>query len=287
MILYFLQGKVQSSPHTFSKLKNLLKVFKFSELVMEFIERPSENSQVDHYKAYFVKNLVRFLLNVVSNECEMVNSIKVLILIKLKELIRGTVTQCSKMYKSNLNCIIRQLVDLVLENDKQREELSKSVVEIITIFMIDCQSVFADVLEEVDILPEDRVEFELLSTNQYQYRKTKIKDEIKRFLDIPGRGVYSLKYLRKRIDDNREEFISLFKESRQEFRCLPNNNNLPLDLVFELLKCVQGSKESVRVEASKILGDIGPVDLNTLVLQDNGNQKDLIVAVRGSKLVIE
>lgn len=217
---------------------------KFSELIIKFIIRASDNALIDHYKEYFVKDIVLFLLTVTCEDHLIPNAVKVPLLLWVLQFIKRTVGHCNEMYKENLNRIAALLVDLAMEN-KEDLPLCETIAEVIKLFFVDYRQLFADTLDKIDILPEDHPSFEYVSTIQVGYAKGTIKEEIKRFLAVPKRSVYSLRYLRKKIGQEEKEFIALFQELKQGLRNIPNTDNLAHKLVLTLLKSIKEEKEEV------------------------------------------
>lgn len=245
IILSNLQEQMHSARFMFAKLKALQKFLKFGELLLEFVERPSDNEQINYYKEYFVKDVVLFTLHAVCTNKEIVCPMKVPILRSLLEFIKKTVTHCQEIYKDFLNRMVTQLMDLAMEN---REDLilCECIADIFQ-HIFDCGKIhFPDALETIDILPEDHASFEMVSTMQLSFQKATIKEEIERFLALRGRGVYSFKYLRRMISENEKEFVGLFQELKEGLRIIPNTDNLAHRLVFSMLEYMKIGSEEVR-----------------------------------------
>lgn len=211
---------------------------------MEFIVGASLNTQMDFYKNYFVKDIVLFLVHFVRKEKIIPNVIKIRVLNLLLEIIKRTVSHCQQMFADNLNRIIAELADLAMEN-REDSSLCDCIAELIKYFMESCKRIFSDTLGIVDILPEDHLSFEYVSTIQVVYAKETIGEEIERFLAVPKRGIYSLKYIRRKIQENEKEFIELFQALKQDLRNVPNTSNLAHRLVSALLRYIKDEKEEV------------------------------------------
>lgn len=274
-----LQQNVQSSELLLGKLKNLLKFLKFTDLLMKFIIKAADTERVDDYKFYFVKNIILFLVSEVSEDRIIPNDVKIRILQHILDYIKRTIVHCTRLYKDNLNQIIGKLVDLALFN-KTDFPLCEEIAEIFKYFFVDSRQLLGDTLGMVDIVPEDHPAFEHVSSVQHGYARDTLCKEIERFLMVPMRSVHSMKYLRKRIHDNEKEFIELFKSQNQpEIRNISNTESLSHRFVVALLKCVKDGNPAMQNEATKILGDIGPMDLNTMILNRIGYSADLIKCV--------
>lgn len=244
IILSNLQEQIHSARFMFAKLRALQKFLKFGNLLLEFIERPSDNEQINYYKEYFVKDFVLFTLHVVCSNKEIVSPVKIPILRSLLEYIKKTVSHCPEIYKEFLNRMVTQLVDLAMEN-REDIPLCQCIADIFKYFF-DCGKVhFPEALETIDILPEDHASFELVSTLQLSFKKTTIKEEIERFLALRGRRAYSFKYLRRQISENEKEFVELFQELKEGLRNIPNTDNLAHKFVFAVLEYIKSGSEEV------------------------------------------
>lgn len=248
LIMSELQEQIQGSQFLFKKLRSLQKLIKFSELIRKFVIRAADNEQIEQYKAYFVKDVVLFMLNVACVDLNIPNSVKIPILSFVHQFIQQTVEHCCRMYKDNLNRIVSLLVDLAMANKADEDSvLCNTIVDIVKQFFVDNRQLFADTLGTIDILPESHLSFDEVATLQLSYAKTTIAEEIERFLAVPKRSVHSLRYLRRKISDHEREFIKLFQELKQGLRNIPNTDNLAHKLVLALLLCIKEDKEEVSI----------------------------------------
>lgn len=247
LILSDIQQQIFSAKFLFAKLKNFQKLFKLCELIMEFVERPSDNDQIGLYKSQFVKSIVLYIANEMNHATVIPNPIKVQILNLTLDIIKRTIPHCCQMYSDNLNCIVTQLMSLAMKN-KEDSLLCECVADIFKYFIEDCKLISPDLLANIDILPEDHPAFEYVSTIQTAYSKQTIQGEIERFLALPQRGIYSLKYLRRKILEHEKEFIELFQELTQGLRTVPNTDNVAHKLVLSLLRYIQNGEDEVIFE---------------------------------------
>lgn len=244
LIMSHFQEQVQSAEFLIDKLKSLHKLIKFHKLVLQFVSRASHNSQIDGYKAYFLKDTILFLLTVTCTDHDIPNAVKVPLLGLILDIIKRTISQCLPTYKEMLNRMISLMVDMAVSN-RDDSVLCETIVEILKYFLIDSRQLLAETLDTIDILPEDLPEFEYVSIIQLNHAKATIRGEIERFLAVPKRSVHSLRYLRRKISEEENEFIELFKELKHGLRSVPNTDNVVHRLVSALLRCVKEGTEEV------------------------------------------
>lgn len=244
LLLSHLQENIQSAEFLLQKLRNLHKIIQFHGLLLKFIARAADNEQIDNYKAYFVKDMVLFLLTVTCKDQVIPTSVKVPLLRHVLEMIKRTVVDCCQMYKENLNHMVSLLVGIPI--DQGQLVLGETVAELLKFFFVDSRQLFGDILDRIDIIPVNTPFLQGVSTIQMGYAKGTVAEEIERFLAVPKRSVHSLKYLRQKIGEQEDKFIALFQGLKQGLRNVPNSENLTHKLVLALLRCVQQEDEEVR-----------------------------------------
>lgn len=244
LIMSDLQQNVQLSASVFVKMKNLQKLIKLDGLLFKFIGRASDNAQVDTYKAYFAKDITLFILTLTCEDRSIPIAMKVPILHMVQEMLKRTVVQCPDMFRKNLNRMVALLVQLAMAN-KEEVALGEKIADLLKYFHVDLKSILGDVLDKIDILPEDHPALEYASTLQVAYSRDTIRGECERYLAMPKRSVHCLKYLRKRIQEHEREFLELFKTtSMGPPVMMPDDGELARELVLALLRCIkEGSAE--------------------------------------------
>lgn len=242
-----LQDLVHSSRFTVDLLQALLKYFKFSELLLEFVEESFDNDQFISYKEYFVKDVVLFVLHVVTSKKIIPNAVKICILQFLADYMKKTAHQVPEMYNKILNRIVCQLIDLAMGNDNEIQ-LCELIANTLKFFFDDKKEDFAHILPNLEVLPMNHPSFEYVSTIQLAYKRETIQEELERFLALPKRRIHSFRYLRNRITENQEEFVRLFEKTN--CRNIPNPDHITHRFIISLLGYIKDkdAEQEVKIQ---------------------------------------
>ena len=169
--------------------------------------------------------------------------------------------------------IISRLKYVALENCT----VSALCVDMIELLIVEHKSLFVAEISKLDSIP-DLPQFEKIfsvhRSLKYDDRKVTLEDEIVQFLDF-SRNIesldeceHSITHLKRVIITKKDELKEMYSQLRQTrgFSEDCKNSNLH-KLICLLITLSCSNNKNVSTEAAKCLGEIGPADLATLILQ--------------------
>ncbi|XP_008191052.1 serine-protein kinase ATM isoform X2 [Tribolium castaneum] len=227
---------------------------------------------VEELQLYLIRDLTHTLLHSIKNykvypelseiSCKFFKTL-------LKKILPGLATVVRNFFA----VIVSRLRSIALEDC----EISNLCLDLLEFLIIVHENSFYDEIQKLDSLPETSKFAKIYSVHyriKYGNRKVTLQDEICQFLsfhkNIESVDEYqhSLTHFRKLLTEKKDELKQLYIELRQTRGFSEDCENSVLHkLICMLITLSSSANQNVRNEAVRCLGEIGPADLATLILQ--------------------
>lgn len=176
----------------------------------------------------------------------------------------------SDYFEQFLIFTVNSLKNLSIEHD----ELSSICLDSIEFLVITHKEAFQDTIKKLDAFP--------LNPKFNRIRQDKeditLEQEIRSFLDCDDFATRAdgLRHLKHVLATKKNEVSELY-DALREIRGFSEDceNSLPHRLISMLIKLSCYPKESISLEAVKCLGELGPADLTTIVLEPEKRALDI------------
>lgn len=176
----------------------------------------------------------------------------------------------SDYFEQFLIFTVNSLKNLSIEHD----ELSSICLDSIEFLVITHKETFQDTIRKLDAFP--------LNPKFNRIRQDKeditLEQEIRSFLDCDDFATRAdgLRHLKHVLATKKNEVSELY-DALREIRGFSEDceNSLPHRLISMLIKLSCYPKESISLEAVKCLGELGPADLTTIVLEPEKRALDI------------
>ncbi|KAG4079703.1 hypothetical protein HA402_009089 [Bradysia odoriphaga] len=227
----------------------------------------SKKTILIHKKASLLRDIVYFIGNILIG-ADVAVKLKLAACRYLRMFASQILPSCAPIFIKFLNFAVSSLIPLVQHNDRL---LSASALECIKFLVMEQTDVLASEIALLDNFP-DGDEFSQLrrvhSDIKYAGRSFSLTDEIDYFLKVDYRKIEGLASLKEQLSSKKNELIDMYNQLQHVHGFAEDcEKSLIHRLVFTLLQFVQGPDEAKAIEAAKCLGELGPSDLSSIVLQ--------------------
>lgn len=224
-------------------------------------------------QVFLVNYVICSLVNFINNEKERFVELAIAACKYLKQVFQNILLDCSELIEKLLVRIVSILVPIARKTTK----IGEFCMDLLNFLIVDNAYVLLRGIELLDPFPEETRFKNLFNVHykvKYANQPLTLEQEIRQFLNTgKATGIYDcrtqgLKYLKKHLAERKDELKDLYQKLNESKGFAEDAQNSCLhQLICLLVKLTISENEEVRVEASRCLGEIGPADLTTLVLQ--------------------
>lgn len=224
-------------------------------------------------QVFLVDFVICSLVNLVSNEREACEALAVAACVHLKRVLQHILSGCTELIEKLLVAIVSTLVPIA----RSLSKIGECCIDVLNYLIVENGCILLKAVECLDAFPEEE-RFESLSKVydkvRYRNKAVSLEDELRHFLNTVKRtGGYGcrsegLKHMKKLLGDRKQELKSLYQKLG-DMRGFAEDvqDSLLHQLICALVKLTRSENLEVSLEASRCLGELGPADLTTLVLQ--------------------
>lgn len=222
-------------------------------------------------RVFLVNYVTCSLVNLINNEKERHTQVATAACKYLKQIFQNILSDCAELIEKLLVRIVSTLVPIARN---ATTKIGQICLDLLNFLIIDNAYVLLKAVELLDPFPEEQL-FEKLSsvhhTIKYGNKTLTLEEEIRLFLNTgteSGCRTEGLKHLKKHLAERKDELKILYV-NLSEMRGFAEDaqNSLLHRLICALVKLTRSENAQTRLEAARCLGEIGPADLTTLVLQ--------------------
>lgn len=190
----------------------------------------------------------------------------------LNTFLKKTLPKYSEYFEQFLIFTVNSLKNLSIEYD----ELSPICLDSIEFLVITHNKLFQDTIRKLDAFPLNRKYNHIREVQDKQ--DITLEQEIQSFLECDDFATRAdgLRHLKHVLATKKNELSELY-DALREIRGFSEDceNSLPHRLISMLIKLSCYPKESISLEAVKCLGELGPADLTTIVLEPEKRALDI------------
>lgn len=219
-------------------------------------------------QTYLVRELIHTFFNWINQYKDIPILIKVTSTIFIK-LLKKITSKLANIVKKFFLVIVCRFKKLALDSN----QLSNLCIDMLEFLMVKHKDLFIEEIQKLDSIPDTEA-FQKLSTEhhnvKYQNRDVTLQDEILQFFDLGKtvESVGSLKHLRGLLEQSKYDLRIYVTELRQTRGFIEDCRESHLHkLICILMRLTSSKNYDISTEAMRCLGEIGPADLATLVLQ--------------------
>lgn len=174
------------------------------------------------------------------------------------------VSECASTFKKFFVFTANSLKNIGMES----EDLSPMCVEILEFLIIDNEERFLDVIAKLDAFPSTAA-FRKLQEKQRVDRTVSLEEEIRAFLDYNDLTIRqdSLVHLKKVLGKEKRQLRHLYEELGKVRGFSEDCEQSLLHRLTTMLIKISCQHSDVSGEALKCLGELGPANLTTIVLE--------------------
>lgn len=179
--------------------------------------------------------------------------------------------------KEILNFIVITLIPII-----QMENIPTSL-EILQFLIIDQKEILYDAIEKLNLFPKDPIFLDIRNIHyNLKYKAKKIcslEEEVQHFLNTSDKCIhYSVEdvaHLHIQLSTRKEELRKLY-DKLEIFHGFFGDctSNILYQLVYKLIKLTASSDINVSLEAVKCLGDLGPIDLTSMIYFEKNHVRE-------------
>ncbi|XP_053693335.1 serine/threonine-protein kinase ATM [Sabethes cyaneus] len=262
-IFMFLKLKLQHSEVTEDKLTVL---FKYSTLLDLLLEDYFGQQRSVDLKQYLIRDICYFLCHSMMDN----KFLHVAILNMLTNFVAKIISSCAEYLEPYLNFLVSSL--LVVYDQGSSTRVAQKVLNLLNLMVIESYALLGDGVKKLNYFPdahdftELRQALEKLKETQHQLT---LSESIDRILELPSLKYEELTTVRELLCNRKENLRELCSELEASNGFSDScSKNIILRLINVLLDEIRnGSNDSHTVEALRCLGEIGPIDLATLLLR--------------------
>lgn len=272
--LLFKKLQLQNTKYVDEQLIHLFQycvvVDKVAAFFVSDAARPqSKKNLLINKKASLLRDIVYFIGNILIST-ETAVKLKLAACRYFRSFGRQILPSCAQIFEPFLNFTVSSLIPLVLHDDRS---LGESSLECIKFFVVDQKDVLAGEISLLDNFPQDEEFTELRqiqSEVKYRGRTFSLTEEIDYFLKVDHRKIEGLVALKEHLSSKKNELIEMYNQLQDAHGFSEDCEKSSIHrLVYTLLQFVQGNDDTKAVMAARCLGELGPSDLSSIVLQPN------------------
>ncbi|RZF43814.1 hypothetical protein LSTR_LSTR006355 [Laodelphax striatellus] len=247
----------------------------------------ADMDSVEEMRPFLAYTVIHNLLHLITNH-ELEDKVILSALIYLDQFISRCLILAPDVVNSFLGYIVTSLV--LLAKNKNGEVRSKAV-SILEVLIIENASITGEAVKNLDPLPNDEIFAPILENYKnihFVRLDLPLIEDIKHFLRAgqlqtdESCRVEGLKYLKKQLSKKKTELKDLYGELH---RATTSGEKVVHSLICMLIKLTSSSETQVATEASRCLGELGPGDLTTFVLQAESNESSSTIDILYQKMM--
>lgn len=224
-------------------------------------------------QVFLVNYTTSSLINIIRNEQECFTPVAVAACNYLKLIFHQILADCAELIENLLVVVVNILVPIA----GNVSQIGDCCMNLLNYLIVDNAYVLLKAVKSLDEFPND-ARFAKLSEVYYKVKygneNFTLTQEIQQFLNSVKRTdrncfrCEGLKHLKKQLASRKGELQELY-QSLSEIRGFAEDaqESLLHQLICALVKLSRSENSEVSLEASRCLGELGPADLTTLVLQ--------------------
>ncbi|CAH0564561.1 unnamed protein product [Brassicogethes aeneus] len=227
-------------------------------------------NEKSNFSVYFIRDTSHYLINLMkSRGCERFR--KVVTVFSL-QYFKDIIPKYGDIFQQFFIFVVNSLKNIIITN----ESLKMDCLEIVNFLIVKNITYLSDAISKLDTFPRTE-EFEKFNTIiknlKYNNKNVTLQEEIDFFLnsnddECNSSQVDSLKQLRTILIKEKVQLKNMYKELKNirgfSEDCIESHLHR---LIAKLVKMTWGNDKSVSSEAVKCLGELGPANLLTLILQ--------------------
>ncbi|XP_021700539.1 serine/threonine-protein kinase ATM isoform X2 [Aedes aegypti] len=274
-----------------------LKIFQSDVAEQKMILFFQYSAVIDHLVDYFCQHrttdlkefLARDICYFLSNTMVCSKSLQLPVLNCLSKFLLQIVPTCAEYVRPHLNILVSSLI-AVYDQNPSGKVITKSL-KILELIVVEHQALFGDAIKKLNYFPEHddfkdlRETLEKLKESQFQLS---LAEDIIRIVQLPQRKYGELITLYNLLASNKSELRDVCAELEASNGFSEScANNAVLRLINTLLNEIQSScNEKHTVAALRCLGEIGPVDLCTMLLKSDV-QTEIYTNLKNTESTVE
>ncbi|XP_058819589.1 serine/threonine-protein kinase ATM [Topomyia yanbarensis] len=247
--------------------EKLIILYQYSALVDQMDDYFGQHRSAN-LKEYLVRDITYFLCHTMIT----IKSLQVSILNVLENFLKYIIPTCAEYLRPYLNFLVSSL--LFVHDQRTSQSVSSKVIDLLKLIVIEHHVLFGDGVKKLNYFPETDEFGELrralgkLKETQYQLT---LAEDINRIIQLPSLKYEELATLRSMLADNKNSLCELCDELESSDGLSETcSRNVLIRLINVLLDEVRhSSSDRHTIEALRCLGEIGPIDLSTLVLRSD------------------
>uniref|UniRef100_A0A182M4G9 Serine/threonine-protein kinase ATM n=1 Tax=Anopheles culicifacies TaxID=139723 RepID=A0A182M4G9_9DIPT len=265
------------------KLVHLFQYTVILDHLKEYIGQQKERS----FKPYLVRDVVYFLCNLLVTfptlRLATVNCMERFLAIVV------TSSDASELLSQHLHFIVSSLLEV--ESVDRSSKIAQKSLSLLRFLILQNSSTFTSAIGKLNYLPHDERfnELRLMISRQKTggHESLLPRDEIAALIELPNLRYEDIAALRIMLTTKKKELKMLCEElSDRSVSSTVDGESVLHRLVYILLEVVQTSTFDKRsIEALRCLGEIGPIDLGTMLLKTDGEMiaYDMVCSNSGTK----
>ncbi|KAL2712028.1 serine-protein kinase ATM-like isoform X3 [Vespula squamosa] len=258
-ILMNLVNNIYDMKFTEHKLKALHQYIYFCTIIME----GSKFNYFDSISIYLIREISYSLIHFIKDKIDILSETACKYFqIFLKYILPERHAEIEK----HLNYYITMLVPVA------QVEKTPIAIELLEYLIIEQKELFSNAIAKLNTFPDQPKFQRILNVyNSLKYKDGKrynLEEEIQHFLNATNQkivncNVESVAYLKLQLLTRRNELQELYNKLDNSSM---QNYNLLHQLICRLLEIIKKSNQAISIEATKCLGQLGPIDLGTTIL---------------------
>ncbi|XP_076265481.1 serine/threonine-protein kinase tefu isoform X1 [Rhynchophorus ferrugineus] len=256
--------ELQCNVHTAIAQRKFRRFHQYSVFVDIVVKSIKPSHQ---FTTYFVRDTVYFLINLVKKETDNLKLCQV-VMIYIRVFLEHILPDNVKVFQDFAIYTINSIKNIAL----LKTEVANTAVEILEYLIVD-NDCLLDIVKKLDIFPS-KPEFSRLNHRharvKYSGGEIRLTDEIESFVDYDRDTLSredSLRHLKTLLATKKDQLIVMYNDLDSTGRLDNPANSLLHRLTCMLVKMSCHSNKNISFEAIKCLGELGPANLNSLVLQ--------------------
>lgn len=257
-ILMNLVKNIYDVKFTEYKLKALLQYIYFCTVIME----GSKFNYFDSISIYLIREISYSLIHFIKDKIDILSETACKY---FHIFLKNVLPERRVEIEEHLNYYVTILVPVA------QSEKTPIAIELLEYLIIEQKELFSDAIGKLNMFPNQPKFQRILNVyNSLKYKNIKkydLEEEIQHFLNATNQkivncNVESITYLKLQLSTRRDELQELYNKLDNSSM---QNYNLLHQLICRLLEIIK-SNQAISIEATKCLGQLGPIDLGTTIL---------------------
>ncbi|XP_059612699.1 uncharacterized protein LOC132259165 [Phlebotomus argentipes] len=267
-ILMSLKQAIYRAPDTLEMLNPILRFVHFSRRLTAVVKSDSLDSTV---KSFFFCDVTRFILHLVTT-VDFPHNVMKSLLQEFYAVFEQNFDNARDGVKDQLEFAVEKLTKIV--RSVENEDVKSTALKTLRFLFIEKQTDLVDVLKVINNMPRE-VEFDairetqdvivnmnfssscdLLMEETVENESNLVKD-IDHFLVIKNPNIDSIKHLKRKLSKNPAKLADIYQQVNSQA-----TDTILHKLTDVLVKCTQSEDDSVSLEATKCLSEMGYLEVN-------------------------